>query len=94
MASTYISRRSTQFAMWWRAPATRGDRVRGALVGVLAGFWLGLLGRLAFVPPSVSFAEAVLWAGAGAIVGLLLGLRFPKLAACVLFPVATFGGGQ
>lgn len=92
--STYISRRSKQFATWWRAPATRADRLRGMVVGGLGGFWLGVIGRVVAGALPVSLGEAAVWAALGAVLGLAVGARFPKAAACILFPMAIFGGGQ
>lgn len=91
--TNFFSRRLLHFKTWWRAPATARDRAIGALVGAMGGFWLGLLARAALGPMPVSLWELGLFALGGVALGACLGRVFPKLTACVLFPLATFGGG-
>ena len=87
---TVLSSRTERFKSWWRAPATAKDRMLGAVVGAIAGFWLGLLSSSALAPPylhPVAFVCLVI------AVCVLAGVLFPKVATVVLFPFGVIGGG-
>ncbi len=88
-----ISSRVERFRAWYRKPTTRRDRATGAVVGALAFFWLGVLGRLIFGPLPVSVGVLGWWALVSVLGGLAIGIAFPKQIAVFLFPFATFGGG-
>jgi hypothetical protein len=76
------------FKSWWRAPVTTKDRVLGAVVGALAGFWLGLL-SLALAPSGLQPVQFVCLVIAACA---LAGVVFPKAATVVLFPFGVTGG--
>lgn len=81
-----------RFLTWYRAPATRKDRIVAAIIGAMGGFWIGLLGRMMLGSTPVSFSVLGWWALASAATGVVLGLLFPKTVTCVCFPFSTFGG--
>ena len=81
---------STPFSTWWDAPATRRDRVLGAVVGGLGCFWIGGLCRLFLGTFPVSLHAFIEWGLAAGAVGVLLGVCFPKAITCVCFPFSTF----
>jgi hypothetical protein len=89
----YLQRRSQRFRLWWHAPATTKDRVLGATIGGIGCFWIGALGRIIVGPLPVSVSIVGWWAAGGVAVGVVLGVLFPKVVACVCFPFSTFGGG-
>jgi hypothetical protein len=93
MLRAFISQRIQAFPIWWKAPATGKDRFFGAVVGAMAGFWIGVLASVVFVAPPVSFTMLGLWALCAAMLGLVLGVVFPKATMLLLFPVSTFGAG-
>ncbi len=80
-----------RFFIWYRAPATRKDRIRAAIIGALGGFWIGLLGRILLGSLPVSFSVAGWWAMGSAATGLVLGLLFPKTVTCICYPFSIFG---
>jgi len=89
----YLQRRSQHFRSWWQAPATTKDRVLGATIGGIGGFWIGVLGRIILGPLPVSASILGWWAAGGVTVGVVLGVLFPKVMGCVCFPFSTSGGG-
>ena len=91
MIRDLLNRKLQGFTTWWQAPTTRKDRVTGALVGAFGCFWIGVLGRLIFGATPVSFEVLVWWAIGSVVIGIVLGLFFPKATACVCFPFAMFG---
>ena len=82
-----------KFTEWWSAPNTKKDRVSGAIIGSFGGFWLGALGRIMLGELPVSLSMVGLWALAGAVIFLLLGVAFPKAISCICYPFSTFGVG-
>jgi len=70
------------------------DRVGAVLIGMIGGFWLGLLGRVFFGPMPVSFTALTFWAVGGVIVGAVLGVIFPRVVSVVLYPFAFLGIGS
>jgi hypothetical protein len=94
MMNGFFRRRMHHFARWWQAPATRRDRLMGALVGGLGCFWIGLLGRLALGPLPVPLATLGGWALGAMLAGILLGICFPKSVSVLCFPFSSFGGGS
>ena len=93
MIVTLFQRKRQRFLAWWRAPVTRKDRAVGALVGGIACFWIGALGRIIVGPFPVSLEAVAWWAAGGVAVGVVLGVAFPKATTCVLFPFSTIGIG-
>jgi hypothetical protein len=81
----------TRFDAWWRAPTTRRDRVRGAVIGGVGCLWIGGLGRVFLGPLPASLHIVIEWGLAAGTVGVILGMCFPKAITCVCFPFATFG---
>ena len=94
MIRAFFDRRRQSFVDWWHAPITRNDRKLGALVGGLGCFWIGVLGRFMFGPMPVSLTTVGWWALGSVVVGVTLGIIFPKVTSCVCFPFSTFGGGS
>ena len=88
-----MQRRLLHFASWWKAPATRKDRVTAAFIGGIGCFWIGVLGRIMLGPMPVSFATLRWWALASLATGVVLGVLFPKTVSCVCFPFSMFGVG-
>lgn len=89
-----VERWKLRFLTWWQAPVTRGDRLLGAVVGALGGFWVGVIGRLAIGPAPASLEALAGWAIGLAAAGVVLGLRYPKAVSCVCFPFAVFGASS
>jgi hypothetical protein len=92
MISAFLNRRLQHFAEWWRAPTKPRDRVMGATIGGLGCFWIGVIGRLLLGPLPVSLATLGWWALGSVILGIILGVVFPKIIATVCFPFSLFGG--
>lgn len=78
---------------WWRRPATARDRIRGAFIGTMGFFWLGVAARILLGPMPVSFTTLGWWAASTAMTGLILGVLFPKTITAALFPFAILGIG-
>jgi hypothetical protein len=76
---------------WWLAPPTPRQRLGGAVLGFLGFFLLGLLGRLALGHRPVGFDEVVCWGIGGGLVGVVIGLRYPKVTTCVFSPLMLLG---
>ncbi len=91
MILKFLQMQAQRFRQWWRAPPTPKDRRRGALVGAFGCFWIGLLSLLIFAPFQITLVIAITWALASAMVGIGLGLAFPKVTTCICFPFSTFG---
>jgi len=83
-----------RFRLWWRAPATRKDRIMGVVVGAIGCFWIGVLGRIILGPLPVPVSTLGWWAAASVAIGGVLGVFFPKVVCCVCFPFSTIGGGS
>ena len=94
MIATLLQRERQRFVAWWGAPATSKDRAIGALIGGIAGFWIGVLGRLMLGPSPVGLDVLAWWALGSVALGIALGVVFPKATACVLFPFSTIGLGS
>ena len=84
----------TKFKEWWSRPVQTKDRVAAAFVGAMGGFWIGILGRLFLGPMPVAFTALGYWAIGSVIVGVILGLFFPKPVTVVLYPFSIFGIGS
>ena len=93
MKHSFFSRGLHHFKDWWHAPATRKDRFLGAVVGGIGSFWIGVLGRIALGPTPVSGTDLGLFALGAVAVGVALGIAFPKVTTCLLFPFTAIGGG-
>jgi hypothetical protein len=93
MVVNLIRRRFAGFQMWWRAPATRRDRIAGVAIGAVGCFWIGVLGRIMLGALPVPLEVLGWWALGSTAVGMVLGAIFPKAAACLFFPFSTFGVG-
>ena len=93
MPRAFIARRFERFGEWWRAPATRRDRLLGAVVGGIGCLWIGALGRIMVGPAPVSGSTIGWWALGSFVVGVLLGVGFPKVTTCVCYPFSLFGVG-
>lgn len=93
MIARLLNRRKQRFREWWHAPATARDRVLGALVGGIGSFWLGVLGRIILGPHPISLETVAWWALGSVLVGMVIGLVFPKATTCLLFPFSTLGVG-
>jgi len=87
----WLRERITRALAWWRAPVTARDRVTGAVVGGMAGFWIGALGRIVVGPLPVGVAVVLLWGALGIAVGALFGRFRPKVTFVFLLPLAAFG---
>lgn len=70
------------------------DRVWAVIVGVIGGFWLGLIIRLAFGSMPVSFQVLGYWIIGGMIVGGILGILFPRIISIALYPFTLIGFGS
>jgi hypothetical protein len=91
MIRAFLSKRAQALSGWWRAPASRRDRVFGAFVGTLGGFWVGVLLSVLLLPTPISFAAIGLAALSSSTVGLVLGIAFPKATTLLYFPFSVFG---
>jgi hypothetical protein len=87
----FLRSRWQRFQQWRVAPVTTSDRIGGAIVGGIAFLWIGVLGRLALGPNYVAFTELGYWALGSVIVGVILGIRFPKYVLVLLFPFTVMG---
>jgi hypothetical protein len=94
MMNGFFRLRFQNFARWWHAPVTRRDRTIGAIIGGMGCFWIGILGRLALGPLPVSPSTLGWWALGSILLGVMLGIRFPKIVSVVCFPFSSFGGGS
>lgn len=83
-----------RFLDWWRKPPTARDRILGAVVGGIAGFWVSLLCALAYLQSPQPLSSLALVALLGATAGAALGAALPKPITCVLYPFALVGGGS
>jgi hypothetical protein len=92
--AAYFERLKREFSAWWRAPVTWRDRILGAVVGAMGFFWLGVLGRLGVGSLPVSLGTLASWALGVSLVGVALGLRFPKATTCFCFPFALSGASN
>jgi hypothetical protein len=91
MMQDWLRERIARALAWWRAPVTARDRVTGAVVGGMAGFWVGALGRIMAGPLPVGITVVLLWAAAGLAAGALFGRLRPKATFVFLLPLAAFG---
>ncbi len=79
------------FYDWWNKPLTAKQKSHAVGIGIFGGFWVGLLSRLLLGPNSGSLIELFYWGIGGAVLGGILGSRFPKVIRIVLFPFSMFG---
>jgi hypothetical protein len=93
MIAAFLQRQRQRFSAWWRAPITWKDHAVGALIGGIACFWIGVLGRIIIGPLPVGLEVLAWWALGSVAIGIALGLVFPKATTCVLFPFSTIGVG-
>jgi hypothetical protein len=91
MMRTIIIQKKETFVHWWLAPSTRKDRVRGAIVGSLGSFWIGILGRIILGTLPISISTLGWWALGSVLTGIVLGITFPKVTTCICFPFSIFG---
>ncbi len=82
------------FNQWWRRPLRTRDKIGAVFIGAIGGFWVSLLGRLFIGPMPVSFAALAYWAVGGIIMGIILGILFPRVVSVVLYPFAFLGIGS
>ena len=94
MIAAFFQRKRQRFIEWWGAPVTRRDHVLGAVIRGIACFWIGVLGRIMVGPLPVSLDVLAWWALGSIAVGVVLGVVFPKVTTCVLFPFTTIGVGS
>ncbi|MBA8884909.1 hypothetical protein [Dokdonella fugitiva] len=87
----WFRERAKRVRTWWRAPATVRDRTSGMIVGGMAGFWIGALGRILVGQLPVGIGAVLLCGLAGIIAGAIFGRLCPKVALVLLLPLATFG---
>jgi len=83
----------SRFSLWWQRPIRSGDRVSAAFVGLFAGFWIGLLGRLILVDGPTSISVLLYWGASIAVVSAILGALFPRHVMIVFYPFTFFGVG-
>jgi len=81
-----------QFLAWFRRPATTGERIGAAFFGALGFFVVGAVARSAFGPRPVGFDELAVWGSGFSVVGIALGIRFPKAVICLMYPLMLVGG--
>lgn len=79
---------------WINRPLKPADRVWAVIIGVIGGFWLGLIVRLAFGPMPVSFHVLGYWIAGGMVVGGVLGAFFPRVVSIALYPFTLLGFGS
>ena len=90
----FFSRRIANFKSWWHRPPTRKDRVLGAVVGAIGGFWLGLIAFGVCIDGPAPLLDMLRWMASGAGIGLVCGIVFPKVTTCALFPFSLLGIGD
>ena len=69
------------------------DRLWAIIVGLSAGFWLGLIARLSFGPMPVSFQILGYWIIGGMVACGILGVLFPRTVSIILYPFTLLGIG-
>ena len=84
----------TKFRVWWNRPLQTKDRLVAVFIGAIGGFWVCVLGRLIIGPMPVAFTTLGNRAIGGMIVGVILGIIFPKPVTVLLFPFSIFGIGS
>ncbi|MBA3595353.1 MAG: hypothetical protein M3Q12_03100 [Pseudomonadota bacterium] len=94
MVNSFLRNRYQNYVRWRHAPATRRDRTIGAAIGGMGCFWIGILGRLALSPLPVSMSALAWWALGSVLLGVMLGIIFPKIVSVVCLPFSSFGGGS
>jgi len=83
----------TKFKEWWHRPIQKKDRILAAVIGGIGGFWIGVLGRISFGSMPVAITTLGYWAIGAIVIGVILGVLFPKPITVVLFPFSIFGIG-
>lgn len=81
----------SRFSDWWQRPIRTRDRVSAAFVGLFAGFWIGLLGRIILVDEPTGISILFYWGVAIAVISAILGALFPRHTMIVFYPFAFFG---
>ena len=81
----------TSFHQWWRRPLRTRDKIGAVFIGAIGGFWVGLLGRLFLGSMPVSITTLIYWGVGGIIVGIILGIIFPRAISIILYPFAFLG---
>jgi hypothetical protein len=76
-----------KFRAWWQSPATPTQRLGGAVSGFIGFLALGILGRLFLGARPVGIVDLVYWGAGASVVGVAVGLRYPKAMTCVIFPL-------
>jgi hypothetical protein len=79
---------------WINRPMRPADRLWAIIIGLIGGFWLGLIVRLSFGPMPVSFQVLGYWIIGGMIVGGVLGYLFPRVVSIILYPFTLLGIGS
>jgi hypothetical protein len=90
----FLQHRYQNYVRWRRAPVTRRDRIIGAAIGGMGCFWIGIFGRLALGPLPISLSTLGGWALGSIVLGVALGISFPKSVSVLCFPFSGFGGGS
>ena len=88
MSSPMIAR----FKAWWSRPPTVRDRTVAAMIGVFAGFWLGLLLPMLFIDGPHSFREILPRVVVAIAACMAIGIAWPRAALLVFLPFAFLGG--
>lgn len=81
----------SRFSSWWQRPIRTRDRVSAAFLGLFAGFWIGIIGRLILVEGPNPISILFYWGIAIAFISAILGALFPRHATIVFYPFAFFG---
>ncbi|MDR1994246.1 hypothetical protein [Azonexus sp.] len=91
MKRSFLANQIERFKLWWREPPTWRDRITGALVGSIGGFWIGILGRIILGPLPAPFSVVLLWGIGAIILFAVIGTIFPKPVSIILFPFSIWG---
>ncbi len=94
MIARYFERRATEIKLWWKAPIRAKDRILGAVVGTLGGFWIGVIAWLMFGVVPAPLAAVIPWVIVAMAIAIILGIVFPKPVTVLLFPFSMFGIGS
>lgn len=91
MLCKFLKKRFFGFHKWWNSPITKKDRIKGAFIGAIGCLWIAGIGRVIFGEMPVSISVVGVWALCGSMVGLTLGILFPKTVSVFCFPFSVFG---
>jgi len=92
MVDGFISDQRERVRRWWRTPVTAADRIGGVMFGVIGFFFIGGIARALLGARPVSFDILAQWGIVFSGAGLIIGIRFPKIATCLLAPLLLIGG--